>query len=68
MSGKRSGSRGSSDGDIIGCVAILFLCLVAMPIVGLIFLIKGDDDSQKLIGLVLVIVGLILWGMFTHGS
>lgn len=51
--------RGENDGAI-GCVVILLLAIFAMPIVGIYMMAKGDE-TQKGLGLVLTIIGAIIW-------
>ena len=53
--------RGGSDDSGMGCLVMIILGLVAMPLVGLYMLFKGDDDGQKAIGVILTIVGIIIW-------
>ena len=51
--------KGQNDGGI-GCAIMLLLAVFAMPIVGIYMIAKGDE-SQKVIGIVLTIIGIILW-------
>jgi len=44
----------------MGCLVMLVLGLIAMPIVGFFMLFSGDTESKAL-GLVLLIVGIIIW-------
>ena len=60
MSGRKK------DDGMMGCLAIVFIGIVAMPLVGVYMLVKGKDE-QKGIGLVLTIIGLILW-IFVFGK
>ncbi|MDD3186158.1 MAG: hypothetical protein PHT76_12740 [Anaerostipes sp.] len=60
MSGRKK------DDGMMGCLAIVFIGIVAMPLVGVYMLVKGNDE-QKGIGLVLTIIGLILW-IFAFGQ
>lgn len=52
---------GSSDDSGMGCLVMIIMALIAMPLVGLYMLIKGKDDGQKVIGLILLVVGIIIW-------
>ena len=54
-------SRGGSDDSGMGCLVMIILGMVAMPLVGLYMLFTGKDDGQKAIGVVLTIVGIIIW-------
>ena len=45
----------------MGCLVMIILGMVAMPLVGLYMLFKGEDDGQKAIGAILTIVGIIIW-------
>ncbi len=53
--------RGGSDDSGMGCLVMIILGMVAMPLVGLYMLFKGEDDGQKAIGAILTIVGIIIW-------
>ena len=55
--------RHNHDDSGMGCLVIFVLGLMAMPLVGLYMLIAGENSDQKVIGLILTIVGLILWIM-----
>ncbi len=57
MSGR--GCRGCDDSGG-GCLVLVLLAIFAMPLVGLYFLILGEEDS-KVLGLILLIVGIIIW-------
>lgn len=46
----------------IGCIVMLVLGFIALPVVGLVMMCSGDED-QKALGLVILIVGIILWIM-----
>lgn len=50
------------DGCLIMACVLMFLGFVAMPIVGLIMLITGQEEEQA-IGVLLMIVGVIIWIM-----
>ena len=53
--------RGGSDDSGLGCLVMIILGMLAMPLVGIYMLISGKDDGQKLIGAILAIVGIIIW-------
>ena len=55
--------RHDHDDSGMGCLVGLVLCLMAMPVVGIFMLLAGEDTDQKVIGLILTIIGLILWIM-----
>ena len=69
MSGNRRGN--DIDHGSMGCLVFFLIGIVAMPIVG-IYLItkKGGDDGTKVLGWILLIVGLILWAYLgtSHGN
>ena len=52
--------RCNRDDDGMGCLIMLMVGLFAMPQIGLYMLIKGDEDSQA-VGLILLIIGIIIW-------
>lgn len=47
----------------MGCLVLVILGLMAMPLVGIYMMLCGEDTDQKAIGLILTIVGIILWIM-----
>lgn len=53
-------SKNSSDG-IVSMIAIVILIILATPIYGIYLLINGKTEAQKALGIVLIIVGLIIW-------
>ena len=59
MFGRRPG-RGSGDDSAIGCALTLMLCVFFMPIVGVVLLVR-DNQDKKALGLVMLIGGIILW-------
>lgn len=66
MRGKRGGCCGgyggySGGGGLLGILAVIFLAVVDMPFVGGYVLITGKEDGSKLLGGVLLVVGIILW-------
>lgn len=52
--------RHRSDDGPIGCVIMLMIAVFLMPVVGIYMVAKGDD-TQKGIGIVLTIIGFIIW-------
>ena len=53
--------RGGSDDSGLGCLISIVLIFLAMPLAGIYMLIKGKDASQKVIGSILLIVGIVIW-------
>ena len=53
--GKR---KNNSDGTT--ALAMILLGIIAMPIVG-ISLMKSENDTDKGVGLILTIVGIVIW-------
>ena len=47
--------------DASGCLAMVLIGVFLMPIVGVYLMVKGEDDSMKVLGTGLTIVGVILW-------
>lgn len=45
----------------IGCALVLMLAVFAMPLVGLYLAVSGEESKQKMLGVVLLIVGIIVW-------
>ena len=54
-----SGRRRNDDAGL-GCLVMIVMAIFAMPLVGLYMISKGDE-GEKVIGVLLTIVGLILW-------
>ena len=52
-------NRNSDSG--MGCVIILVLAVFAMPLVGLYLALAGEEKEQKVLGVILFIVGIIVW-------
>lgn len=52
-------SRSNDSG--IGCALMLMLAVFAMPLVGLYLAVAGEEDGQRILGVVLLIVGIIVW-------
>lgn len=65
MRGRRGGCCGGyggySGGGLLGILVVIFLAVVTMPFVGGYVLITGKEDGSKLLGGVLLVVGIILW-------
>lgn len=55
------GYGGNSGGGLLGILVVIFLAVVTMPFVGGYVLITGKEDGSKLLGGVLLVVGIILW-------
>ena len=53
-------SKNSSDG-IISMIAIVILLILATPIYGIYLLTNGKTEDQKALGIVLIVLGLIIW-------
>ena len=51
-------SRSNDDG--MGCLVILVLAVIAMPLVGLYLAFAGESSAQKFLGVALLIVGIIV--------
>ena len=60
--GMSGGNNRSSDSGIITFIAIIFVCIAAMPLVGIYLLMK--PGASKGLGIALIIIGLILWGIY----
>lgn len=58
---------GSSDESGIGCLVMIILAWIAMPLVGIYMIISEKDSSQKTIGVILLIVGIIIWAVAAQG-
>lgn len=55
-------SRNNKSNDSgIGCALVLMLAVFAMPLVGLYLAVAGEEEGQKVLGVVLLIVGIIVW-------
>lgn len=58
-----SNNNRSSDGGT-GCLVIAILAIIAMPLVGLYLAFAGESSEQKLLGVALLIVGVIVYAKF----
>lgn len=55
-------SRNSKSNDSgMGCLVMMVLAVVAMPLVGLYLAFAGKESGQKVLGVALLIVGIIVW-------
>lgn len=50
----------SEDDGTLGCLAAVIMGLIAMPILG-IYLISKEDEGMKVVGVLLTIIGVVLW-------
>ena len=46
---------------IDGNIALVLMLIAALPIVGLVKIIKGNTDDEKGLGVILLIIGIVLW-------
>lgn len=53
-------NSGGSDGAG-SCLVLLAGILIAMPVLGIYLLTKGNDDD-KAVGLILLVLGILIWG------
>lgn len=57
-----SGRQGNGNND--GCsggLALLFLGIFALPLVGLYLVAASKNEEDKALGIVLMVVGIIIW-------
>lgn len=52
--------RSSNDG-VMELITYVIFAIFAMPIVGLVLLLGDGSASKKVLGMVLLIIGVILW-------
>lgn len=52
------------NGDGSGCLVMLVLAIIAMPLVGLYLAFAGEAKEQKYLGVALLIVGIIVYAKF----
>lgn len=45
----------------LGCAFMLMMCVIAMPIVGIYLVSRGEEQGEKVLGIALTIVGIIVW-------
>ena len=53
--------RGRGSNGIDGSLAIIILGLVALPIVGLVMMFNSKNEDDKVLGGILLVVGIIIW-------
>ena len=51
----------SNDSSGLGCVVMLFVAVVAMPLLGVYLISSAEEDGQRVLGVALLIVGIIVW-------
>jgi len=56
-----SNNNKSNDSGGLGCAFALMMAVVAMPLLGLYLIAAGEEDEQKILGVALLIVGIIVW-------
>ncbi len=56
----RKQKRHSDDG-VIGCLIWVIIILIALPVYGVYRIITGKSDGEKAVGVLLLIVGILLW-------
>ena len=60
MGGDRRNHGGGDDAGI-GCLAVVILCLIAMPLVGLYLILRRDGNGEtKAVGWILMIAGVLI--------
>lgn len=59
-----SGNNRNNDSGGLGCAVMMIVAVVAMPLVGLYLLAAGKEDAQKILGVALFIVSIIVWIKF----
>lgn len=52
--------RRKDDDAAMGLIVLLLLIVFALPLVGLYYLLQ-NDPSKRILGTILLIVGIILW-------
>ena len=45
----------------IGCALVLMLAVFAMPLLGFYLAASAEEDGQRVLGVALLIVGIIVW-------
>ena len=54
-------NRNDSSDSLPGCIIFLILGAIALPLVGLYFIVSGGSDDRKALGWILFVAGCILW-------
>lgn len=57
----RGGYHGGLGGDIYGLLAMILIGIVALPLVGGYLLLTGKSEGSKILGGILLIIGLVVW-------
>lgn len=58
---RRGGNHRRGRVGIDGNIALVLMLVAALPIVGLVKIIKGNTDDEKVLGISLLIIGIVLW-------
>lgn len=51
----------SFEAGVFTLLAVLLVGIVAMPFIGVYLLVDGGNSSVQLTGIILLVVGIILW-------
>ena len=58
---RRGGNHRRGGVGIDGNIALVLMLIAALPIVGLVKIIKGNTYDEKGLGVILLIIGIVLW-------
>ena len=58
---RRGGNHRRGGVGFDGNIALVLMLIAALPIVGLVKIIKGNTDDEKGLGVILLIIGIVLW-------
>ena len=58
--GRRYCSHNKNEPDGTGCVVFFLLLVFLMPLVG-IWLLCSEDKDKQVVGVILLVIGIILW-------
>lgn len=58
---RRGGNHRRGGVGIDGNIALVLMLIAALPIVGLVKIIKGENEDDKALGVVLLVIGIIVW-------
>lgn len=59
----RHGRHYHSGGGLWGLLAIIVIAIYALPIVGVFLMIGGKTNDEKVLGVILTVVGIIIWSI-----
>jgi multisubunit Na+/H+ antiporter MnhG subunit len=55
--------KGNDTEDVLSILVLVLIAIIALPFYG-IYLLAKEDPSKKTLGIILIILGIMLWLLF----